>query len=165
MGIIGNMKTGFKVGAALGLFLAIIIIAYVFVTHEDKSSNNSSVSSDQQSQPRTAGLSHILTTKAQAVSFVQNYRGVNNDGITLDTALTNYISDNFGSGTWGLGEALATNQWLALKPDSSHALWRVEYIAYIQHDLHIWEWEINATSNELYPQDNSAQVILDLVNH
>lgn len=159
-----SAKKGFGIGAKIGLgvgaiFFLILIVGAIAASNtgstQSNSSNNSS-SDKSNGEPITAD---------QMISFVKNYRGPNNDGPMLESALTNYIIDNFGNGPKGLGEAMATEQWLALEPTNSSGLWKVEYIFDIQKNIYLWEWDVNTTNHEIYAVDQSSQAILNGVEN
>lgn len=179
-----SAKKGFGIGVKIGLgvgvifFLIIIIGAIGGSSHntepntnnqqpttlqeQSSSSNDKSVSPNNSSPDKSNGEP---ITADQMISFVQNYRGPNDNGPMLESILTNYITDNFGNGPTGLGEAMATEQWLALKPTNSFGLWKVEHIMDIQKNIYIWEWDVNTINHKIYAVDQSAQAILNGVEN
>lgn len=112
-----------------------------------------------------SSASGISTSEQQAVDFVQHYKGSNGNGLSILQVVSYIVNIDYA------GENIANNPsssigWIGLvhyDPNSSN-VWEVDFDLETYRENTSVKWIVNMNTHTIYPLNNAAKNILDMVN-
>ena len=107
-----------------------------------------------------------LDTEEEVLEFIQNYRGKDNVGLTLDELLITLMNAAY-PGEDILSSPSTTGYYIASQDydkEISDRYWKVEIMIETYRETVYFEWVVDTETNLVYPGDDESKSVLDILD-
>ena len=107
-----------------------------------------------------------LDTEEKVLEFIQNYKGKENAGLTLDETLGTLMNAAY-PGEDILSSLSTTGYYVASRDydkEISDRYWKVEVMIETYRETVYFEWVVDTDTNLIYPGDEGSKSVLDILD-